>query len=98
MHSTHPHQTLAPPTMTYCLPVWHGWAVLPTPTREYDGLTPTPRGFRARVFIRDARDVHEHTARELSAALAHCSDYRVHGTDPHGLATAVGLLAALLGR
>ncbi|MEV7382102.1 hypothetical protein [Streptomyces lydicus] len=98
VHTTHPRRTAPPPTMTYRLAVWHGWAVLPSPTREYGGLTRIPPGFRARVVIGDAHDVGDHTARELAAALADCSHYQVHGTDPHGLAAFAGLLAARLGR
>lgn len=98
MQTTHAHRSTAAPTITYRLPVSHGWAVLPLPTRELGGLTPTPRGFRARVAIGDARDIGTHTARELAAALADCANYQVHGTDPHGLATVTAVLAALLGR
>ncbi|MHC0431585.1 hypothetical protein ACX6XY_15575 [Streptomyces sp. O3] len=98
VHTTHPRRSTAPPTLTYRLPVWHGWAVLPDPTREYGGLTPTPPGLRARVVIGDAREIADHTARGLAAALADCSGYQVHGTDPYGLAAVSGVLAVLLGR
>ncbi|MEU2428691.1 hypothetical protein ABZ611_04075 [Streptomyces sp. NPDC007861] len=98
VHTTHLRRSTTPPTVTYRLPVWHGWAALPVPTQEYGGLTRAPRGFRARIVISDARDIGDHTARELAAALTDCSDYQVHGTDPHGLAAVAGLLAALLGR
>ncbi len=86
------------PTMSYHLPVSHGWAVLPDATREFGGLTSVPDGFRARLFIGDARDIDEYTARTLAAVLAHCAGYRVHGTDPHGLGAVTGTLHALLGR
>jgi hypothetical protein len=98
MQATHPRRFAAPPTMTYRLPVSHGWAVLPAPTRELGGLTPTPRGFRARVSIGDACEIGDHTARELAAALANCAGYQVYGTDLYGLAAVESALAALLGR
>lgn len=90
--------SVASPTMTYRLPVSHGWAVLPDATREFGGLAPTPSGFRARLTIGNAFDIDEHTARILATALADCVDFRVHGTDPHGLAAVARTLATLLGR
>lgn len=93
-----PRRPAALPTMSYRLPVSHGWAVLPDATRELGGLTPTPEGFRARLFIGDARDIDGHTAWTLAAVLARSAGYQVHGTDPHGLAAVVGVLATLLGR
>ncbi|MFE2282860.1 hypothetical protein ACFXDJ_01575 [Streptomyces sp. NPDC059443] len=91
-------RSAALPTMNYRLPVSHGWAVLPDATKELGGLMATPPGFRARLSIGGARDIDEHTARTLAAVLAHSAGYRVHGTDPHGLAAVVGTLASLLGR
>ncbi|KNB52828.1 hypothetical protein [Streptomyces caatingaensis] len=96
MHTMHPRCSTAPPTMTDHLPMWHGWAVLPVPTQQYGGLMPAPRGFGVDVFIGAARDIGDHTTRELAAAMADCSDYQV--TDPHGLAAVEVRLAALLGR
>ncbi|MGW2584932.1 hypothetical protein ACWCYZ_27010 [Streptomyces virginiae] len=93
-----PRRSAALPTMSYRLPVSHGWAVLPDATRELGGLTPTPNGFRARLFIGSARDIDEYTARTLAAVLARSAGYQVHGTDPGGLAVVVATLAALLGR
>ncbi|QDQ13127.1 hypothetical protein [Streptomyces spectabilis] len=98
MQITHTRRPTTSPTMTYRLPVWHGWAALPAPTREYGGLTPVPFGFRADVHIGAARDIGDQAARELAAVLADCSDYQVHGTNPYGLAIVAGRLAVLLGR
>ncbi len=98
VQTTHRRRSAASPTMTYRLSVWHGWATLPDPTREYGGFTPAPRGFRARIVIGNARDIGEYAARELAAVLAGCSGYQVQGTDPHGLAAVEAALAALLGR
>lgn len=89
---------VASPTMSYRLPVSHGWVVLPDATREFGGLTPTPSAFRARLTIGNAFDIDECTARTLAAVLADCVDYQVHGTDPHGLTAVARTLAALLGR
>ncbi|MER6527652.1 hypothetical protein [Streptomyces sp. NPDC001508] len=96
MQSTHPYPRTAPPTTAYHLSTRHGWVSLPDPTREFGGLTPVPYGYRANIWIGDARDIDEHTARQLAAALVGCAFYSVRGADREGLDAVCGALAFLI--